>query len=400
MEFPLRRILRHWRAWRAFKAQVKPRIGFDEAPPPTPPDYADPACWAAHPHRPSKAHFTPEGTRLRDEQATARADVFYLHPTSYFGRDSWNAPLDDAGANEWVDELMVPGQASVFNGCCRIFAPRYRQATFYAFVERGKNGRRALELAYRDVARAFTYYIEHHNDGRPFFLASHSQGTLHAIRLLEQHIDDAPLAQRMVAAYVLGFRFPLDKIERGLKTLKPCEHATDTGCLIAWDTYVEGGTPARFFDKAEHWYATPDGKGRWERRARKKPLCVNPLTWRRDTEPAPKTMNLGAVPIVQIFPPGKSWRDMWTDQPVGIQAEGLAKPLLNEVSARCREDGFLYISRPKARALKLAVMARGDYHNYDYTLFYMNIRQNVEDRLAAFLAEHPQTSLYKDQGRS
>ncbi len=221
MTASLRRIFRHWRAWRAFTAQVKPRIGFDEVPPPTPPDYADPACWAAHPHRPSKAHFTPEDTGLRDEQATARADVFYLHPTSYFGRDSWNASLDDAGANEWVDELMVPGQASVFNGCCRIFAPRYRQATFYAFVERGKNGRRALELAYRDVARAFAYYIEHHNAGRPFFIAGHSQGTLHAIRLLEERIDDAPLAQRMVAAYVMGFRFPMDKIERGLKTLKP-----------------------------------------------------------------------------------------------------------------------------------------------------------------------------------
>ncbi len=157
MESSLRRIFRHWRAWRAFTARVKPTIRFDEAPPPTPPDYADPACWAAHPDRANKARFTPEGSGLRDGQATARADVFYVHPTSYFGRHSWNAPLDDVGANEWVDEQMVPGQASVFNGCCRVFAPRYRQATFYALVEPGANGRRALELAYDDVAQAFTY---------------------------------------------------------------------------------------------------------------------------------------------------------------------------------------------------------------------------------------------------
>ena len=390
MESPLQKLLRHWRAWKTFSAQVKPTVRFDEVSPPPAPDYADPACWAAHPDNPSKSTFTPKDSGLEDRQATARADVFYIHPTSYFGRDFWNAPLDDAGANEWVDELMVPAQTSVFNGCCRVFAPRYRQATFYSFVERGSNGRRALELAYDDVARAFDYYVEHHNAGRPFFLASHSQGSLHAIRLLEEHLDGGLLAERMVAAYVVGFRFPMDKIERGLKMLKPCERATDTGCILAWDTYREDGKPARFFDKAEHWYATPNGKGRWERRAFKKPLCINPLTWRRDTELAPKSLNLGAVPIVNSFPKGKGWRDMWTAGPVGIKATGLARPLPGEVSARCGADGFLYISKPTAWALKLAVLPRGDYHNYDYTLFYMNIRQNVEDRLAVFLEQHQQ----------
>ena len=399
MKSSLRRLLRQWRAWRDFTAHVKPVVGFDDTPPPTPPDYADPACWATHPDHPNKSRFTPEGSGLHDGQATARADVFYLHPTSFFGRDAWNASLDDAGANEWVDELMVPAQASVFNGCCRVFAPRYRQATFYAFIERGKNGRRALELAYDDVARAFIYYIEHYNAGRPFFLAGHSQGSLHAIRLLEEHIDGAPLAGRMVAAYVPGFRFPMDKVER-LKTLRPCEHATDTNCILAWDTYRDDGKPTRFFDTAEHWYATPDGKGRWERRARKTPLCINPLTWRRDTELAPKTLNLGAVPIAQTLPPGKGWRDMWADEPVGVKATGLAGPLQHEVSAQCRKDGFLYISKPKVPALKIAVLPRGDYHNYDFTLFYMNIRRNVEDRLVAFLEQQATSASGVLRGRN
>jgi hypothetical protein len=95
---------------------------------------------------------------------------------------------------------------------------------------------------------------------------------------------------------------------------------------------------------------------------------------------------------VTTFPRGKGWRDMWAAEPVGIQTDGLAKPLPHAVAARCGTDGFLYISRPKARVLELIVMPRGDYHNYDYTLFYMNVRRNVEDRLAAFLKQRQQVS--------
>ena len=66
------------------------------------------------------------------------AAVFFIHPTSYLERTSWNAPLDDQEANARA-ELFLRGQASAFNEVGEIWAPRYRQATFGAFLtERGE----------------------------------------------------------------------------------------------------------------------------------------------------------------------------------------------------------------------------------------------------------------------
>ena len=384
MAKPLREKLRVTLGWIAFARNAKPRVTFDEVAPPAPPDYADLRHWAAHPQAKSKVSFTPLGSGLEDGQAEAAADVFFIHPTSYFGRRVWNAPLGHVRANEMVNEVIIPAQASVFNGCCRVFAPRYRQATFYTFIEGSPHGRRALELAYTDVERAFAFYLEHHNDGRPFFLASHSQGTVHAIRLLESVIDGSPIAERMVAAYAIGFRFPLDKFGKALSTLKPSTHPTDNGTIIAWDAYAVDGIPAHRLDRAEHWYATPNGTGHWERRAHKKPLGINPLTWTQDTDLAPREKNLGAV-HVRLANHKVDWLSTDEDTPIGLDAIGLSRPFVHEVSAQRRDDGFLYISRPQAPSFTGMVMPGGNYHNYDYALFHMNLRQNIGERLNAFL---------------
>ena len=62
-----------------------PDAPFDAALAPAPPDYADPESWAALPGRDSAASEVPPESGARDEQATAAADVFYLHPTTFFG---------------------------------------------------------------------------------------------------------------------------------------------------------------------------------------------------------------------------------------------------------------------------------------------------------------------------
>jgi len=53
----------------------------------------------------------------------------------------------------------------------------------------------AFELAYRDVKAAFLYYLEHNNSGRPIIIASHSQGSTHAKRLLKELFDGKPFAK-------------------------------------------------------------------------------------------------------------------------------------------------------------------------------------------------------------
>ncbi len=368
--------------WGKFASMVKPKEKFGDSPVPAAPDYSNLSNWAAHPDKTDKSDMVPAGVS-KNTNATP-VDVFFIHPTTYFGIFNWNADLNFEAANEWVDELIIPHQASVFNSCCRVFAPRYRQATFYSFLEGGKNGRSALELAYEDVAEAFTYFIKHFNKGRPFFIASHSQGTVHGIRLLEEFVEHSDLYKRMIAAYLIGFEVPMDKFDLAFSNIKPVASADDTGCIIAWDTYLKGGKTKNASDKAEHWYMGEEDEHYWVRRNTKKNFGINPLNWERSTTVALPELNKGAVHVL-LKSEKVNYLNTFKGKKVGFNTIGLSKPQLQEVPARLGKDGFLYIAEPKNKRFKTMLLPRGNYHVYDYALFYMNIRENVKTRADAFL---------------
>ena len=111
-------------------------------------------------------------------QDTARCDVFYLHPTTYFSGKGWNAPHDEESAALMVDEGILFQQAAAFHNGCRIYAPRYRQMTGTGYVDR-VNGDLALDVAYEDIKRAFESFMFRRQTEcmRSIILASHSQGT-------------------------------------------------------------------------------------------------------------------------------------------------------------------------------------------------------------------------------
>jgi len=334
-----------------------PTPGFDETGHPQAPDYSQAAAWAALPGTANASDATPVGETMVDP-ASAQADVFFIHPTTLLSSDHWNQSLDDHKTNTWTDAGTLHGQASAFNGCCRIYAPRYRQAGLSAEVIFSADSVKARALAYGDVKRAFQYYLDHYNKGRPFIIASHSQGTRHAIDLLPELIDGQPAMTRFVGGYLIGAWIP-ESWFAGMKTIKPCNTATDTGCVAGWATLAEGSDGL----------AQRTGFGRRDGReanfAAQPFLCVNPLTWSRAVEPAPATLNLGG----------------WTR--AGSTAPRRADPGL--VGARC-DTGALFIGTPNAPGYQNAVLAGGNYHNYDYSLFYMNIRRNAVDRINAYLA--------------
>lgn len=66
-------------------------------------------------------------------------------------------------------EFMLATIASAFNGCCRIFAPRYREAHILSLVvgesatEKPENAFKALDLAFTDVAKVFEHYLQYEN---------------------------------------------------------------------------------------------------------------------------------------------------------------------------------------------------------------------------------------------
>lgn len=378
-------ILKELMGFRKWIKTIEPKSSFNESKVPQAPDYNDLEYWAAHPEKESKVFLRPDG--VGNDNSSLEADTFYIHPTSYFGADNWNEDFSSPQVQELINEGIIVSQASVFNGCSRIFAPRYRQATFYTFIKNTKSGRKAMELAYTDVLNAFEHFLKYENKGRPFFIASHSQGTCHAMRLLEEYIDKHECVNRMVAAYAIGFQFPEEKFTSGqFENMHICESPTDTQCVIAYDTYLETGKPAHLFDKAEIYYPN---KKKWVKRANKKVVGVNPVTWTRATgKIAPHENYKGGLILKQAHPEKVNPKAFGTKELMNLDTIGILPPVMEKLSMEIRKDGFLYVSKPISPFLRRLMLPGGNLHNYDYSLFYMNIRENTQQRLAAFQAKN------------
>jgi len=324
-----------------------PARPFGAYTPPPAPDFASPESWAALPWRDSPARDLPRGVAESASRSAVLVDVFFLHPTTYFGRKGWNARIDAPLIRLMVDATLA-GQASAFNDAGQIYAPRYRQMTLSGFRDATVRDR-GLDLAYADVRAAFAYYLEHYNRGRPILLAGHSQGSRLLLRLLEEFFVDAPLRDRLVAAYPVGARVWTGPYRRGGSAIPICRDALQTGCLVSWRTFAEGADPSLDDNPGE----PADGLS----------LCVNPLSWRFDDAPMAASANLGSIPIPFVGPP--------------------AHPEPGLVGARC-EAGYLWIDPPRGCGYRIA-HGDGNYHAYDYALYYMNVRRNAAARSAAFL---------------
>ena len=181
------------------RGQFTPQGHFSAPPPSSGPDYTNPDSSIARPDIPhNAAEWLPDGVA---RSGTGRAAIFYIHPTTYLKGDRWNGPLYEPESG-WRDQLFTQSQASVFNGAGEIWAPRYRQAAYGAFLLKSDDAKEALGLAYSDVASAFDEFVKHVSPKQPIILAGHSQGALHLIRLLQER--KAELKGRLVAAYVVG----------------------------------------------------------------------------------------------------------------------------------------------------------------------------------------------------
>jgi hypothetical protein len=338
--------------------RLKPEMTFAEATPPAAPDYTQPQWWAALPDREDAADVVPSSD-VQDIQATAEVDVFFVHPTTFFGTAGWNQSLDDTSTNQLTDMFVLRSQASVFNSCCRIYVPRYRQATIFSFMDSSGSGKDALQLAYGDVERAFDYYIEHYNQGRPFILAGHSQGSVHARTLLEKRITGTPLRQRLVAAYPIGFGIDREAMAKAVPDVAVCQTAEQTSCVVSWNAVGPDSAP----------WGDP-----------RRNICVNPLTWRADGAAAEASMNLGGVAYPGTF-------EGTLADVKGVPQEFMdAKPVLEPgvADAQCVE-GMLRIQEIHSENYSARPMGKDNYHVYDYNLFHMNLRKNVETRVAKYL---------------
>lgn len=312
-------------------------MAFDKNRTPATPQYADLKNWAAHPDKKDRADLVPTGTNLKDEQATADVDVFFLHPTTYTykrGNDQWNGDVNNKKLNDKTDKGSIEYQASLFNGSARVYAPRYRQAHFYTFFTEDKSSAdQAFEIAYDDVREAFEYYLKTWNKGRPIIIASHSQGTKHAVRLLKEFFDDKPLKNRLVVAYIVGLPVP----KTAFKTIPVCDNPNQTGCFCSWRTFEKGYEPK---------FPTSDAIA-----------VVNPLSMTTDAGLVPSEKHKGGVLL-------------------GFKKtqEGLNDAQIH--------NGILWISKPSFKGSWL--IRSKNFHAGDYNIFYINIREDIKRRVGLF----------------
>ena len=314
--------------------------------------YDDPQMWFSRPgaaNDPSR--WTPAGHQPAPH---GRAAVFFIHPTSYIGGGHWNAPLGDSETN-WRARVFLRGQASAFNEAGEVWAPRYRQATFGAFLTTGGDAQKALDLAYGDVAAAFDAFLRQVGPDRPIILAGHSQGALHLERLLRERVGGAPLARRVVAAYVVGWPISVttDLPRLGMPA---CARADQAGCILSWASFAEPADPSLITDTYDATTGFTGGP-----RKGTPILCTNPLTGGA-APAAPASANLGTLlPSADLTS---------------------ATIVAGRVPARCAGRGLLLIGDPPN--VGNYVLPGYYYHVYDYSLFWANVRADAGRRLAAW----------------
>lgn len=334
-----------------------PREAFSELRPLPRNAYDSPAMWIARPDigKDNPALWRPEG--VKDAPVPQKAAVFFIHPTSYittFGDAHWNMPIGDKEA-EAIGRRFVQGQASAFNNVGALWVPRYRQANFGAFLTDKPEGDKALDAAYRDVAQAFAAFVKANPNG-PLILAGHSQGSRHLLQLLREQVAGKPVASRIAAVYAVGWPVSVEADLPALG-LPACARRDQGHCIVSWQSYAEPADPSDMIESFEK-------KTGYTGRPRKGThmLCTNPITGAFNGA-APASANRGTL---------------------DSREAGVSPRLIpGIVPARCDTSGVLMIGEPVD--MGPYTLPGNNYHVYDYSLFWANVREDARERLASFL---------------
>lgn len=318
----------------------------DDNPIPTPtedigaPDYSKEACWWKIP------------------EITKEFDTFYIYSTIYMGANEGDpdyATLDNA---EMLDGLKIEHaiKSSAFEESTNLFIPLYRQAGMKVAGESWKKTGHIDEAVagtpYTDITAALDYYFKNYNEGRPFVIAGHSQGSAILRFVLKDYFKKHPAYyERMVAAYAIGYSITKDDLEAN-PHMKFATGETDTGVIISW--HAEGPKNAEV--NAPSAVLLPNG------------ISINPLNWKRDDTYAPASMNLGSI-VLDEKTGATEIRDIEGDAQVDL-ARGTVI-----TNAKAEPNEMVEFAGPQS------------YHQDDYSIFYNNIKDNVAKRIAAYKAK-------------
>ena len=271
-------------------------------------------------------------------------DVFHITPTSWYGTRDGElfSNIADPVYREMA-ETNTRLQASVFEKHANLYVPHYRQLEPRFCLDLTYEGRmRYIEQEPRqDIFDALDYYFEHYNQGKPFILSGHSQGSIVMLTVLSEYMKKHPERYKlMVAAYLIGYSVT-DSYLRDNPHLRFVEGACDTGVIISYNTQsaeFEGVNPLVF----------PGAQ------------AINPITWSRGEEIALPQQSLGSR----------------------IKGRDSGKVADARVD---KSRGCLVCSTADPKRLKSEIFEIGVYHNHDYGLYYYDLQHNVGLRIESFM---------------
>lgn len=288
-------------------------------------------------------YSTSEGWLVKSSIPVASVDVFFVYPTVLFNDKDWimdtNKPDMRAAAMKTIKTM-----ASVFEGQANIYAPMYRQMNLAGLSLSDSDAAPLQEIAHSDVWRALSYYLKYENNGRPFFLAGHSQGSMILTDLLIKHWGTTGAEKLLVAALLPGWSLTPKDIAAN-PSVCMCERSKQVGCIISYNTMAVG-----------RQLAAPTLK--------KGALAVNPLSWGMNNSFVSAKKNLGSV---------------------FFDSANKATVYPYFTSAQIVDGGL--IVQPKNIALVTVQgghFPEGVYHAFDYSLFFENLKVNIAERIDAF----------------
>ncbi len=296
---------------------------------------------------------------------TKDVDTFYIFATEFImGSFAEGAPDYGSLDNEEMIagmEVEYLGHATAYADSTNVFAPYYRQSGLkYAgeVFARDKSLDAALfGTPYDDITASLDYYFEHYNEGRPFIIAGHSQGSALVKLVLMRYFKEHPERyKRMVAAYVIGYAVTKEELA-AYPYLKFATGESDAGVIVSWNTEGPGNVEAN----APTVVLLPNA------------ISINPLNWKLDETYAPASMNLGSLTVnEQTGEPEIS--DIGADAKINL-ARGSV--ITNAKAVPMPEE-----------AVKIAAEFFGPdgRHGEDYTFYYNNIKANVAKRIATYMA--------------
>ena len=296
--------------------------------------------------------YSDKNNWLRQPEITKDVDCFYVYPTEYVD-DSEGASMfadinDKSLRGAWEDVYQM--QATVYEESTNVFAPYYRQVNMASAIQLSREELNATfaSTPKEDVFAALDYYFENLNNGRPFILASHSQGSIMQSFVLAEYMKKHPeYLKRMIAAYVIGYSITEDYLKAN-PHLKFAEGADDTGVIISYNTEGAGN---------ENNIVVLPGA-----------ISINPINWKRDETYASAKENLGGYIVNEEL--------------------GKMVSVPNAADAKIDLKRGVVITTTKAMEPMPGPVPFGNasYHSGDYAFYYNNIKENVATRIAAYKA--------------